>query len=75
MVKQTVKIGNIVAGPLGVNSGKNELDSIRFVSLYLSLIPYYLAATLERKKTEKGWEVWVDWLPGGKTILVAVSPG
>lgn len=54
MVKQTVKIENIVAGPLGVNSRENELDSIRFVFLYLSLIPYYLAGALERKTTVKG---------------------
>lgn len=60
---------------------KDEGNSSWFVSLHQSLIPYYPAAALERERGEqtlmakRKFKVWVDWFPGDKWILVAVSPG
>lgn len=80
MLIEILEIENIVSGTLGVSFGeKYEADSSRFVFLYQSLIPYYPAAALERGIDTGGekrkFKVWVAWFPGGKSILVAVSPG
>lgn len=61
---------------MGALWGKNEGNSSGFVSLYQSLIPYYPAAALERERRidtngeERKFKVWVDWFPGGKSVLV-----
>lgn len=62
------------------------MDSSRFVSLYQSLILYYPAAALKSERErmierridtdghDRKFKVWVDWYPGGESILVAITP-
>lgn len=59
MLIEIGEIENIVAGPLGGSfekkKKKTEAGSSRFVSLYLSLIPYYPAAALQRDRHRRWW--------------------